>query len=45
MFSPDYDYVNKVLEYDVSQYNVTSVKLQEEFGQTTIVVNCHGAGG
>ena len=39
LFNPIYDSNKKILKYEVTPYNATSIELPCEFGQTTIVID------
>jgi hypothetical protein len=39
LFSPEYDVNNKILKYDISSDNPTSIDLPNEFGQSTLVID------
>jgi len=39
LFNPIYDSDKKVLKYDVTPDNTTSIGLPSEFGQTTLVID------
>jgi len=39
LYNPVYDVDKKILKYDVTPYNVTSIELPSEFGKTTMVID------
>jgi hypothetical protein len=41
LFNPVYDSDNKILKYDITSNNTTSIDLSNEFGQSTLVIDSH----
>ena len=39
LFNPIYDFDKKVIKYDITEDNATSIDLPGEFGQTTMVID------
>jgi hypothetical protein len=39
LFNPVYDVDKKILKYDLTPDNITSIKLTGEFGESTLVID------